>query len=115
MDKSLTRRQTRLLSDPSLPNMALRLLRLSAILAVAAAQQNVGDPINDFCRRHHHQTCIIDSKLYIDGGKVYYGGSVDNGSVAEQSEYAARLHRNVTDQPRHSTTLGECLGHKERL
>ncbi|KAH6614895.1 hypothetical protein C7974DRAFT_442924 [Boeremia exigua] len=65
--------------------MALRFLLLSAILAITNAQQNVGDPIDDFCRRHQHQTCIIDSKLYIDGGKVYYGGSVDNGSVAEQN------------------------------
>ena len=69
--------------------MAMRFLLFSTILAVTAAQQNLGDPINDFCRRHQHQTCIIDSKLYIDGGKVYYGGSVDNDSVAEQSEFVA--------------------------
>ena len=62
----------------------MRFLLPTAILAVVAAQQN-GDPINDFCRRHQHQTCIIDSKLYIDGGKIYYGGSVDNGSVAQQN------------------------------
>lgn len=64
----------------------MRFLLLSAITAVTAAQQNAADPINDFCRRHQQQTCIIDSKLYIDGGKVYYGGAVNNGSVAEQSE-----------------------------
>lgn len=65
--------------------MALRYLLSSAILAVTVAQQN-RDPINDFCRRHLHQTCIVDNKLYIDGGKIYYGGSVENGSVAEQSK-----------------------------
>ncbi|KAF2632023.1 hypothetical protein BU25DRAFT_454396 [Macroventuria anomochaeta] len=62
---------------------------------MTAAQQSVGDPINDFCRRHQHQTCIIDSKLYIDGGRVYYGGSVDNGSVAEQN--TRLLWENVLD------------------
>ncbi|KAF1364389.1 hypothetical protein EJ07DRAFT_99341 [Lizonia empirigonia] len=75
--------------------MALRYLLASAILAVTAAQQNVGDPIKDFCRRHLHQTCIIDSKLYIDGGKVYYGGYVDNSSVAEQN--TRLLWENVLD------------------
>jgi hypothetical protein len=74
--------------------MALRYLLSSALLVVTVAQTNVGDPINDFCRRHLHQTCIVDNKLYIDGGKIYYGGSVDNGSVAEQSKSAARSHRN---------------------
>jgi len=89
VDKSLSCRQSCLLSDLFPLDMTMRFLLPTAILAVAAAQQN-GDPINDFCRRHQHQTCIIDSKLYIDGGKIYYGGSVDNGSVAQQSEYAAR-------------------------
>ena len=28
------------------------------------------DPLNDFCRRFAHQTAVIDSKLYIDGGFV---------------------------------------------
>lgn len=77
--------------------MALRYLLSSALLAATAAQQNVGDPINDFCRRHLHQTCIVDNKLYIDGGKVYYGGSVDNGSVPEQSEFVVWLHRSGCD------------------
>ena len=62
-------------------------MRLSLLLSVASlplvlSQQ---DPIHDFCRRHQHQTCIIDSKLYIDGGKVYYGASVDNSSVPKLS------------------------------
>jgi hypothetical protein len=90
----------------------MRFLLPTAILAVAAAQQNA-DPIGNFCRRHQHQTCIIDSKLYIDGGKIYYGGSVDNGSVAQQSEYATRLHENVANEARHPITLGRCLGHQE--
>lgn len=75
--------------------MALWYLLSSAILAVTAAQANVGDPINDFCRRHLHQTCVVDNKLYVDGGKIYYGGAVDNGSVAEQSKSVAWLYRNV--------------------
>jgi uncharacterized glyoxalase superfamily protein PhnB len=73
----------------------MRLFSLTAIVAITAAQQ---DPIQDFCRRHQHQTCVIDSKLYIDGGKVYYGGSVENGSVAQQSKFAITLRTNVADQ-----------------
>lgn len=64
--------------------MRLPLLLLSIILPVPTRQQ---DPIEDFCRRHQHQTAVIDNKLYIDGGKVYYGNSVDNNSVAQQSRY----------------------------
>lgn len=87
VDKRVIPQSSHLLGDlHPVFDMALRFLLASAVLAVTAAQQNVGDPIKDFCRRHLHQTCIIDSKLYIDGGKVYYGGYVDNSSVAEQSE-----------------------------
>ncbi|KAJ4346649.1 uncharacterized protein N0V89_010580 [Didymosphaeria variabile] len=60
---------------------------ISAVLAVAAAQQNIKDPVDDFCRRHRQQTCVIDSKLYIDGGMVYYGGSKSNDSVPEQNTW----------------------------
>jgi hypothetical protein len=75
------------------PNLLLssimRLVFLTAIAAVAAAQQ---DPIQDFCRRHLHQTCVIDSKLYIDGGMVHFGGSVENGSIAQQSKCVLVTH-----------------------
>lgn len=87
------------------------LVLLSAILAVTAAQQNLADPIADFCRRHQHQTCIIDSKLYIDGGMVYYGGSVDNNTVAEQSGFELAKHTTVVDQRRHSIIMGGCPGY----
>lgn len=63
----------------------MRAAILAALIAVAVAQQNTKDPIDDFCRRHKQQTCVIDSKLYIDGGMVYYGGDKSNDSVAEQS------------------------------
>lgn len=63
------------------------LLNALLTVALALAQQNLKDPIADFCRRHRHQTCVIDGKLYIDGGMVYYGGSKDNDSVAEQSAF----------------------------
>jgi hypothetical protein len=96
VNKSLTLRWFHLFDDFDPPpiEMALRYMISSALLAVVVAQTNVGDPVNDFCRRHLHQTCIVDNKLYIDGGKIYYGGSVDNGSVAEQSKSAAWSQRN---------------------
>ncbi|KAK4662256.1 uncharacterized protein QC763_701240 [Podospora pseudopauciseta] len=28
------------------------------------------DPIKDFCRRHGHQSAVVDNRLYIDGGLV---------------------------------------------
>lgn len=66
-----------------------------AITTVVAAQQ---DPIRDFCRRHQHQTCIIDNKLYIDGGKVYYGGFVENGSTVQQSKSAIDELNDTVDE-----------------
>lgn len=62
----------------------LLLALLNTLLIATAAQQ--GDPTKDVCRRHGHQTCIIDSKLYIDGGLAYWGGSVGNDSKAEPSK-----------------------------
>ncbi|KAF1846853.1 uncharacterized protein K460DRAFT_425442 [Cucurbitaria berberidis CBS 394.84] len=54
----------------------MNFLIIGTVLASAIAQEHIQDPIKDFCRRHQHQTCIIDSKLYIDGGLVYYGHDV---------------------------------------
>jgi hypothetical protein len=93
------------------PDSVMRFLLLSTILAATAAQQNIADPIKDFCRRHQHQTCIIDSKLYIDGGMVYYGGSVENSSVAEQSEFGTSEHMVVADQRRHTVVMGGRFRH----
>lgn len=71
--------------------LTMQLFVIVIVATLAAAQL---DPIQDFCRRHQHQTCVIDSKLYIDGGKVYYGGSVDNSSVARQSNCnKSRAHK----------------------
>lgn len=65
-------------------------LVIVALSALATAQQNIADPINNFCRRHQHQTCVIDSKLYIDGGMVYYGGLV-TPEVAPQSSMSVGI------------------------
>ncbi|CAO2656272.1 Nn.00g050750.m01.CDS01 [Neocucurbitaria sp. VM-36] len=62
-------------------------LAIFAIISLATAQQNIADPITDFCRRYQHQTCVIDSKLYIDGGLVIYGGTVNNDSVPERNTW----------------------------
>ncbi|KAH6616877.1 hypothetical protein C7974DRAFT_53559 [Boeremia exigua] len=68
-----------------MPYSACRLLLvlLAGLLALATAQN---DPIKNFCRRHGHQTCVIDSKLYIDGGFVYYGTSVTPNSQPESNK-----------------------------
>ncbi|KZM22983.1 uncharacterized protein EKO05_0011196 [Ascochyta rabiei] len=65
----------------------MRFALLSTLLVAAIAQQSGKDPTKDVCRRHKHQTCIIDSKLYVDGGLAYYGGSKGNDSVAERNTY----------------------------
>jgi transcription elongation factor GreA-like protein len=67
----------------------LFLLR-SILVAVVLAEQSGKDPIKDVCRRHLQQTCVIDSKLYIDGGLVYYGGSKDDSTVADPSRSLRR-------------------------
>jgi hypothetical protein len=54
----------------------MRLAIFSAVWALATADQVVQDPTNNLCRRHQHQTCVIDSKLYVDGGLIYYGKSI---------------------------------------
>jgi hypothetical protein len=36
------------------------------------------DPLNDFCRRFGHQSTIIDSKLYLDGGLVNWNPLATN-------------------------------------
>lgn len=73
----------------------MRLYSLVVYAALAVAQQ---DPIQDFCRRHQHQTCVIDNKLYIDGGKVYYGASVENRSIAQQSKFILAELTDVADE-----------------
>lgn len=52
-----------------LPRAAgLVLVVLLSCLVPATLQEK--DPVKDFCRRFGHQTTIIDSKLYTDGGLV---------------------------------------------
>lgn len=64
----------------------MRLVVFSITLALAAAQQVLQDPIKNFCRRHKHQTCVIDSKLYVDGGLEYFGTEVSSESVPQRSK-----------------------------
>ena len=85
----------------------MRCLLFPAILTTVDAQQNVPDPVRDFCRRHQHQTCIIDSRLYIDGGQVFYGGAVGNDSVGRQSQFKTTLCVSIAYQcSRHSVVMG---------
>jgi hypothetical protein len=64
---------------------AMRFILFGAVCTLATAQQVLRDPIKNFCRRHQHQSCIIDSKLYIDGGLEYFGAGVESGSKPERS------------------------------
>ena len=72
----------------SLRNKMLAIAFLSALLVATAAQQNGKNPIHDVCRRHGHLTAVIDSTLYIFGGRVFYGngmtGSQDDGSKSHR-------------------------------
>lgn len=63
----------------------MRLFIFSIAWTLISAQQVIQDPVIDFCRRHQHQTCIIDSKLYIDGGLEYFGTGVSGSSQPERS------------------------------
>ena len=47
--------------------LKLVLLLHSCFLVVGQAPN---DPIQDLCRRFSHQTAVVDSRLYIDGGYV---------------------------------------------
>lgn len=76
----------------------MRLFPLLVLFAISAVTYTQQDPIQDFCRRHQHQTCVIDNKLYIDGGKVYYGGTVENGSTAQQSKFTMSKHKTLADE-----------------
>jgi hypothetical protein len=84
----------------------MRILLASALFAHVIAQQLIANPINDFCRRHQHQTCVIDNKLYVDGGLIYYGAdaSRDNPQPSE-------LFNRVTD----STNVMQINGWSVRI
>ncbi|CAE7194317.1 hypothetical protein PTNB73_08640 [Pyrenophora teres f. teres] len=66
--------------------LATHLLIFSAFCGLVIADQIIHDPIKDFCRRHQHQTCVIDSKVYVDGGLVYYGTGVNLDSQPETND-----------------------------
>jgi hypothetical protein len=63
----------------------MRFIIFGVVCTLATAQQVLQDPIKNFCRRHQHQSCVIDSKLYIDGGLEYFGTSVEVDSQPETS------------------------------
>ncbi|KAF2128361.1 hypothetical protein P153DRAFT_357727 [Dothidotthia symphoricarpi CBS 119687] len=73
----------------------MRLAIYSTLLSLVTAQQNIQDPIENFCRRHQHQTCVIDSKLYIDGGLVYYGGGVTDENIPQKNTWL--ISEDLTD------------------
>ena len=88
----------------------MRSFLLFVFAALVVAQQ---DPIQDFCRRHQHQTCVIDDKLYIDGGQVYYGVSVENGSIPQQSK-SLWLTKSTLLINRYAFVVGEYPRHRQR-
>lgn len=56
-------------------------------LLVTLASAQIFDPITNFCRRFAHQTTVIDNRLYIDGGLVDYGGSIDSNTINYTNSY----------------------------
>lgn len=52
-----------------------------------ASSSELLDPLRNFCRRFAHQTTVVDNKLYIDGGLVDYGGSIDSSTVNYTNSY----------------------------
>ena len=60
--------------------MNIQLLILLVFALVGASAQDVKDPLNDFCRRFGHQSTVIDSHLYIDGGLVNWNPISQNPS-----------------------------------
>ncbi|KAF2831505.1 hypothetical protein CC86DRAFT_443172 [Ophiobolus disseminans] len=65
----------------------MRLVIINAILALATAQEVSREPLKDFCRRHQQQTCVVDNRLYIDGGLAYYGTGISPSSRPETNTF----------------------------
>lgn len=64
----------------------MSMLCASVLLLVAPAigQQ---DPVNNFCRRFGHQTAVVDSKLYIDGGLINWNINENPSNYSSTSTY----------------------------
>jgi hypothetical protein len=73
----------------------MRLATINALLALATAEQVLQDPVKSFCRRHQQQTCVVDDKLYIDGGLAYYGTGINGASRPERSTNPHVLLRSI--------------------
>lgn len=93
----------------------MRFVIQGSFLAAALAQQVALNPIEDFCRRHGHQTCMIGNELYIDGGMIYMSGGSDswtNDSIAIPSKSLPMLRLPVsTDSYRYLDDQGKHLGY----
>jgi len=46
------------------------------------------DPLNDFCRRHGHQSVVVDDRLYLDGGFVNWNPIAQNPLNYTSKSYA---------------------------
>ncbi|ORY17168.1 hypothetical protein BCR34DRAFT_62488 [Clohesyomyces aquaticus] len=54
--------------------------------AIGVRSQQSKDPLKDFCRKFGHQTAIVDSKLYIDGGLVNWS-PLDQNALNYSNKY----------------------------
>ena len=52
--------------------MFSRSLLFSSLFNLFTLSIAQNDPIEHFCRRHGHQSAVVDNKLYVDGGLVNY-------------------------------------------
>lgn len=73
-------------------------LVLVSCLVPGTLQQK--DPVKDFCRRFGHQTTIIDSKLYTDGGLMDWNPlSTYNQNYSSKSARFLSIRRYVSNAP----------------
>ena len=67
------------------PTLMLHTVVILLLFAFVSAQGS-RDVLKDVCFRYGHQTAVIDRKLYIDGGLLYWGSTPPPASsTPEQS------------------------------
>lgn len=62
--------------------MAKLLCAILLFTQISLQQDPSPESTDGFCRRFAHQSCVIDRRLYLDGGMVnYHTGHDDNNNI----------------------------------